>query len=237
MTGMTGGTMDDDGNPISAEAMKDHLLRKQVTNKLSEAASGDKKKRKKKKKKKKKKRNKVVGFEYPPISTMKEIPRITSEERKKLFFTEDELEEYEADRRYNVSDDVEVVAVEGSDSEDDESETDSEEDDDDDDDEDSIDKWITGKNDTYGKQGNTSALRQGRYANNNNQESATAKQTGESNRAPSTPRARSNKSEDDNQQPPSLTTSKTCSNSNEGEGRGKKLKGVQIYLRQRSKAT
>ena len=40
-----------------------------------------------------------------------------------MFFTEDELDEYEKDRRYNISDDVEVVAVEGFDSDDDDSDS------------------------------------------------------------------------------------------------------------------
>jgi hypothetical protein len=79
----------------------------------------------KKKGKKRKKRKKVVNFEYPPISSMKEVPRVTTEQMKDLFFTEDELDEYERDRKHNISDDVEVVAVQYSSSE--ESEEDSDE--------------------------------------------------------------------------------------------------------------
>ena len=72
---------------------------------------------KKRKKRKKKKREKVVNFQYPPISSMKACPRATSEERKSLFFTESELDVYEYDRKNNICDDVEIVAVEFSDSE------------------------------------------------------------------------------------------------------------------------
>ncbi len=68
-----------------------------------------------KRKKKIKKRTKVVNFEYPPISSMKACPRVTEEERKKLFFTESELDDYERDRTNNICDDVEIVAVEFSD--------------------------------------------------------------------------------------------------------------------------
>lgn len=68
-----------------------------------------------KKKIKRTKRKKTVGFEYnPPISSMKECPRITNGERKLLFFTEEELEESERDRKSNISDDVEVVAIQKS---------------------------------------------------------------------------------------------------------------------------
>ena len=76
--------------------------------------SGGKKTSKKNrgKKKKKNKRKKVVHFEYPPISSMKEVPRVTTDQMKDLFFTEDELDQYDRDRRQNISDDVEVVAVE-----------------------------------------------------------------------------------------------------------------------------
>ena len=77
-------------------------------------ALANKKVKKRRKKRSKKKRK--VNFAYPPISSMKAFPRISEEERKKLFFTEEELDEYEHDRRYNLCDDVEVVAVEFTDS-------------------------------------------------------------------------------------------------------------------------
>ncbi len=246
MTGMTGGTIDDNSKLLPADVVKDHYMRKQVTNKLNVAVSPEKKKKKRKKKKKKKKRKKVVGFEYPPISTLKEIPRINSEERKKLFFTEDELEEYESDRKYNVSDDVEVVAVEGSDSEEEETESES----DDEDEEDSIDKWIAGKNENFGQnqsQGG-SALKPGKYASKKGLDTAAGGRTPiraddsfgaitKPNRSISAPRSRRNNT-DGLSQKSSSSSSKTSEKVNSGESsKAKKLKGVQIYLRQRSKAT
>ena len=47
---------------------------------------------------------------------MKACPRVTPEERKSICFTEEELDSYEGDRQNNVCDDIEVVAVEFSDS-------------------------------------------------------------------------------------------------------------------------
>ena len=243
-TGMTGmsDTMDDDSKIMPVEAVKDSYIKKQGNYKTNEATSvSEKKKRKKRKKKKKKKRKKLVGFEYPPISTLKEIPRVNSEERKKLFFTEDELEQYESDRRYNVSDDVEVVAVEGSDSDEEESDSDSDDDDDDEeeDEEDSIDVWISKKKDSVGKHrnqnGGGSALRQGRY-------SQTPPRAGIGNtdsnhsRSLSAPRFRSKRSDDQNNAIQQTKSSKSSSDDGENT-KAKKLKGVQIYLRQRSKAT
>jgi len=70
----------------------------------------------KKKTKKKTRRQKAVNFQYPPISSMKACPIVTEEERKSLFFTESELDVYENDRSTNICDDVEIVAVEFSDS-------------------------------------------------------------------------------------------------------------------------
>lgn len=104
-------TVDDDGNVIPAGVIKDHLIRKQVADKLNESSNaeikdgdgspsqviatrdkeGNKELKKKKKRKKKKRRKKVVAFEYPPISRMKEVPRISSMEKKNLFFAENEM--------------------------------------------------------------------------------------------------------------------------------------------------
>jgi len=64
----------------------------------------------------KKRTKRAVNFEYPPISSMKECPRITEEEKKKLFFSEEELDVYEQDRKQILCDDVEVIAVEFTDS-------------------------------------------------------------------------------------------------------------------------
>jgi hypothetical protein len=57
-------------------------------------------------------RRKVVKFEYPPISSMKVIPRPDPRDLKHLFFTERELDQIEDDRYSTMStDDVEIVAV------------------------------------------------------------------------------------------------------------------------------
>jgi hypothetical protein len=90
-------SVDDHVNKISDHALKAHKTSR--------------------KRKNKKRRERAVNFEYPPISSMKGIPRITKEERKNLFFSEIELNEYERDRKYSLCDDVEVIAVEFSDSE------------------------------------------------------------------------------------------------------------------------
>jgi len=101
--------VDDDGNKISLVALKSLFNRKQLAASIAKEDNRDKKK--KLSKKIKSKGRKKVKFEYPPISSMKNCPRITDEERDALFFTEDELEQYDRDRRFNLNDDVEVVAV------------------------------------------------------------------------------------------------------------------------------
>lgn len=109
------GTVDDDGNVIPAALIKDHLIRKQVADKLNESSSieiqdrdtnksslqannenevAKKREKMKRKKKMSSKRKKVVGFEYPPISTMREVPRVSSVEKRQLFFTDEELDNY-----------------------------------------------------------------------------------------------------------------------------------------------
>ncbi len=108
-------TVDDDGNVIPAALIKDHLIRRQVADKLNESSSIEiqdrdtnksssqaynenkviqKKEEMRRKKKTSSKRKKVVGFEYPPISTMREVPRVSSVEKRQLFFTDEELDNY-----------------------------------------------------------------------------------------------------------------------------------------------
>jgi hypothetical protein len=57
-------------------------------------------------------RKRLVQFDYPPISSVKECPRADPDDLPNLFFTEEELEQIEDDR-YNTktADDVEIVAV------------------------------------------------------------------------------------------------------------------------------
>ena len=56
-------------------------------------------------------RKRLVKFDYPPISKLKECPRLDPQVLPDLFFTEEELDMYEEDRisTYNA-DDIEIVA-------------------------------------------------------------------------------------------------------------------------------
>ena len=57
-------------------------------------------------------RKRVVRFDYPPISSLRECPRTQPEQIEDLFFTEHELEQIEDDRYSTISaDDVEIVAI------------------------------------------------------------------------------------------------------------------------------
>jgi hypothetical protein len=82
--------LDDDGNPI------DQIL-------FEKAKQSREKFRVKKR---------AVKFAYPPISSMKQCPRPDPDDLENLFFTTDELDLYEHDRRSTGTvDDVEIVAV------------------------------------------------------------------------------------------------------------------------------
>jgi len=88
---------DDDGIPIDA-----NLLRNK--SKLNNAAA--------KSCSKKPRRKRVVRFDYPPISSLRECPRTQPEQIGELFFTENELGQIEDDRYSTISaDDVEIVAI------------------------------------------------------------------------------------------------------------------------------
>lgn len=128
-------TVDDDGNVIPADVIKDHLIRKQIADKLNESSaaqeseisspsslfqsdtnntekSSQPKKKKKKRRLKKKRSKKVVGFEYPPISKVRQVPRVTSTERKNLFFNEDEIEcDSNSESDYESSEDEMQIAI------------------------------------------------------------------------------------------------------------------------------
>ena len=57
----------------------------------------------------------AVTFEYPPISSLRQCPRPDPDDLERLFFTTEELDTYEADRRSTtIVDDVEIVAVSSS---------------------------------------------------------------------------------------------------------------------------
>ena len=84
---------DDDGNPI------DPTLIKAVNQK----------------KRQQQRRKRVVKFDYPPISSVRECPRHDVNDLEKLFFSEAEMDQIEADRAgTETADDVEVVAVSSS---------------------------------------------------------------------------------------------------------------------------
>lgn len=82
---------DDDGNIIPAELIE-HAQRRREQRRT--------------------RRKRVVTFDYPPISALRECPRPNPEDLPKLFFTEEEMDEIEADRSsMNIADDVEIVAI------------------------------------------------------------------------------------------------------------------------------
>ena len=66
----------------------------------------------KKKKKRKPRRKRVVKFAYPPIKSLRQYERPDVEDLPNLFFTEQELDQIENDRYSTMStDDIEIVAV------------------------------------------------------------------------------------------------------------------------------
>ncbi len=90
VTGISHGAVDDDGNVIPAEVINKLIQKNLRLNDPGITYTSDE--RKKRKKKKKKKRRRTVGFEYPPISKVREVPRVNSDEKKKLFFDDNELD-------------------------------------------------------------------------------------------------------------------------------------------------
>lgn len=81
---------DDDGNPIDP-----YLLEKSKRNREKFRV-----------------KKRAVKFAYPPISSLKECPRVDPKDLDLLFFTTEELDTYEHDRRSTGTvDDVEIVAV------------------------------------------------------------------------------------------------------------------------------
>lgn len=87
-----GATTDDDGKPIDKKLLE-------TTMAASQKRSSQKRKR-------------VVKFHYPPVSSLKQCPRAPKEDLPRMFFSENELDQLEADRISTfVADDVEIVAV------------------------------------------------------------------------------------------------------------------------------
>lgn len=57
-------------------------------------------------------KQRVVQFQYPPISSVRQCPRIDPEEIPTLFYSEEELDMFEEDRKSTfAADDVEIVAI------------------------------------------------------------------------------------------------------------------------------
>jgi hypothetical protein len=57
-------------------------------------------------------RRRVVQFEYPPVSSLRQCPRVDPGDLPSLFFTEEELEVFEHDRESTyTADDIEIVAI------------------------------------------------------------------------------------------------------------------------------
>lgn len=83
--------LDDDGNMIDPKVLVKH---KKLRERLQP------------------KRERSVKFAYPPITSLKQCPRADPNDLPSLFFSEEELDQYEADRRSTyIVDDVEIVAV------------------------------------------------------------------------------------------------------------------------------
>ena len=64
------------------------------------------------KKQQARKSQRVVKFEYPPVSSLRQCPRHDPQDLPELFFTEEELEIFENDRESTyTADDIEIVAI------------------------------------------------------------------------------------------------------------------------------
>ena len=83
--------VDDDGNPIDPKILE---------------------KRREARERQSHRRKRLVKFEYPPVSSLRECPRPDPNDLPQLYFTEEELDQIEADRDNTwASDDIEVIAV------------------------------------------------------------------------------------------------------------------------------
>jgi hypothetical protein len=57
-------------------------------------------------------KTRIVQFEYPPVSSLRQCPRADPNDLPSLFFTEAELEVFERDRESTyTADDIEIVAI------------------------------------------------------------------------------------------------------------------------------
>ena len=100
--------VDDDGNELSSEMITSLKARREQREAAASAAGTSQRA----KKKTSSSRRRVVQFDYPPISSLRECPRHDPADQGKLFFSEEELDELEEDRiACKMVDDIEVVAV------------------------------------------------------------------------------------------------------------------------------
>lgn len=172
--------------------------------------------------KKKNRAKRTVNFEYPPISSMKECPRLTEEERKNLFFSAEELDVYEYDRKHILCDDVEVIAVEFTDSdqsvgEEDRCDTESKRSDT------NVPKRIEG---IPTKSYKSSCLRAGKYSRTGSDSQIKMNDGAHKIQSPNNMTVKREKDE-------SIKSIQRRKSERAG-GKGGKMKGVQIFLRQRS---
>lgn len=99
---------DDNGQRIDPLLVEARALKKQQYQSQNEGGSLPKAKTRKRRER----RKKVVRFDYPPIKSLRQYTRPDPEDLPKLFFTEDELDQIEDDRYSTMStDDIEIVAV------------------------------------------------------------------------------------------------------------------------------
>ena len=104
-------TTDDDGRPIDPQIIEKAKQRNRakLQQQQQQALAGDHKHALSTSTAPKKR---SVKFAYPPITSLKQCPRIDPEELDVLFFSDEELATYEHDRRSTgVIDDVEIVAI------------------------------------------------------------------------------------------------------------------------------
>ena len=106
--GSTVYTIDDDGHPIDPQIVEKSIQRNRAKQQLQQQVGDHTNKYSSTAKPKKR----SVKFAYPPITSLKQCPRIDPEELDVLFFSDQELATYEHDRRSTGAvDDVEIVAI------------------------------------------------------------------------------------------------------------------------------
>jgi hypothetical protein len=102
---------DDDGRPIDPKIMQRALMMSEQRQ-YQRLMQQQQQQQQTTEPKKRTRRQRLVKFDYPPISRLREYPRPDRADIAKLFFTERELDQIEDDRECTFcADDVEVVAI------------------------------------------------------------------------------------------------------------------------------